>query len=195
MQIRDLITRGRPFTGRRLLQALELAAAPPVGGKDIRTRTVGDRTVIEGTRTRMIPRTHVFLAILAPTLIGPNRYEYAFVEQELTASNAWVIKPGGRTSADTGRRQARNFLELTNDLTQVLGGIDLDQTNPDVTLTMDAVRFGEIVQVVERRLPTSGDFAYWFSYPNVLHVECNAGGPIPALTPVFVPGFPVRKRP
>jgi hypothetical protein len=173
MFIRDLINRQTRLTGKKLLDALELAGRPPAGGAGVEVQARGAESVIRSTGAQIIPRRALTLILGSATTFASWRWEYHWTEGSLNGSNEWVTKSGGKSSADPGRRRARNYAEVLNTLPTVLYGIQLSQ--PDITVEIFAIPPGAVVPALEVLLP-GGDFAYWFLAVNRIDVECT--GPL-----------------
>lgn len=188
--IRDIINRRKPFTGRKLLEALELAGRPPAGGSGVEVRSRGSDAVLRATGSPIIPKRAVPIIAGSATSFAANRWQYSWVEGALDGSNAWAPKPGGRSSTDPGRLPARNLAEVLNTAGAVLYGIQL--TQPDITVQIFPIPPGAVLFADEQRLP-SGDLAYWFYAVNRIDVECAAPllakqSPVPRAEMLPAPG-------
>jgi hypothetical protein len=134
------------------------------------------RKLMEVEQPRRVVRSR-FMAILggpAGPPFAPNRYNYAWSEAALGVTNEWAPLPGGRSSTDPGRRNARNLAEANNTATTVLMGILLN--DPPIMVTMHAIPAGVPIELMEFGLaddaPGNGDVAYWFYLTPRISVEC-----------------------
>lgn len=200
--IRDLVSRGRPFTGRVLQTALLAAGRPPVGGGKTLAITREAEAVVRSTGRTPIPRLPVLSLQIQPnpTVIlvdangNPARWRYAWLEVHEISPDVFQAVAGGKTSGDPGRELAFNRAEQMNTSSTVARGIEVSQ--PEITVQVLPIPAGQTIQAVEYR-HTGGGFGYWFEAYNGLHVECveTAGAAGHYTPPSALRRFLGRSRP
>lgn len=172
--VRDVINKSIPLTGSKLLQALELAALPPLAGAGLLSESRGAETVMRATPTRRIVATRLVNGILgAATLIGPNRWEYAWNEVGIKLNFAWLALINGKTDTDVNREKCRNYAEDQNSAATALYGVELLQEL--ITITVRPIPAGTPVLLREIMRSGDGQFLYFFEALNPTDVECNSG--------------------
>jgi hypothetical protein len=171
-QFKRFISRGRPFTGKQLLGALQLAGTQPRVGRGLRMSGLGPRAVIGLHKRQIIPRgtTPIFeMAVVNSQILGAGRWVYDVEEVRPTDTFGHEFVEGGLAV------QALNRLELNNtSQTSGIQGYGYDLDDPNATITIQPVRDTppSIVQVTRSKTAT-GEDVYWFYAENPLEITCQ----------------------
>ena len=167
------IRRGETFTGRKLLDALQEAGKPPLGGRQIEVTSSGTDAVVAAAGERPYRRVKFFAEIIASTDLGGNQWEYAqWKEKQKTGAghDGWVDKPSGRTHTLFG--PAFNFAEINNSASGIQGnGVDVD--NLVGTFALQPVPDGRVVEMTLIRFADQSDFELWFDQDNGVDGDCK----------------------
>jgi hypothetical protein len=171
MRVKDLINRGRPFTGSSLQRAIEIAGQPPLGGPGVIIESTGSQSLQRSADGAQIRGGKDIVAILrtAVNTIVPTIWNYPYDEAEITSGLSFTVKANGKSSDDTNRPQARNLAEYLNTSAFALYGILLRQT--EITITVRPIPPGQPVVLREVKT-TDGQITTWFEALNPIDVEC-----------------------
>jgi hypothetical protein len=175
---RNPIEPGVELTGQLLRDALDGAAAQPIGGLGINVTGApwGGSPVISLARPLPRVRQAIPVRLSNPAVIADNVWEYEWIEIAKAGSGGagWVEVPDGRTSDDFGL--ALNMAEIDNSESGVQGnGIDADNI-PEGFAIMPATGCTTVYQVevpAEDDTGTGYDTEYWFDKPNGIDGQCT----------------------
>ena len=173
--VEDIITKDQPLTGRRLLDALQAAAAmAPRGGEDI-AFSDGGGSAGPVTARRADPKRWRNVVLMveitgSTPLVGDVRWRYDWAEV-LYNGLAFNTRANGLTSTSPGREQAQNLAEIRNDGAAVWGNGIAEASLPDGFM-LGPIPIGRVLEMTERLRSDGSAVDYWFDYNNPIIGEC-----------------------
>jgi len=183
LKLREVIDRGRVFSGSKLLAGLEIAArSAPAGGAGTITKQTSIGSVVQAVGKAGIPPRPIWaiLKSTTPAAIPDARYQdgsgnptawrYGW-DEAIEAGNEFILKPGGRSNGLPGFFKCRNLAELGNNGDIVRYGVDLASPAPASSLLIQPIAGGSIVTLDPRRAP-NGQLELYFTATNEILPIC-----------------------